>query len=152
MKSVSSNESGQAHVVQLCVDVPADPDRAFTAFTAEMDLWWVRGPINFYDAARAVAMRCEPCVGARILELYGDADGDALELAHIITWEPGRTLAWQSSLAPVVTQVRFLPLAGGTRVTVEAHWAEATPHHDGTAIACVAPAWFDSCFSRPLMA
>lgn len=91
-----------------------------------MDLWWVRGPINFYDAARAVAMRCEPGVGGRILEVYGGADGDALELARIIIWDPGRTLAWQISLDPVVTHVRFLPIAGGTRVTVEAQWAEAT--------------------------
>jgi hypothetical protein len=30
---------------------------AFTAFTDEIHSWWVRGPINFFDAGRAVAMR-----------------------------------------------------------------------------------------------
>jgi hypothetical protein len=42
------------------VDVAVDPSTAFTAFTDEIDCWWVRGPVNFFDAARAVAMRIEP--------------------------------------------------------------------------------------------
>lgn len=29
------------------VEVAVDPSTAFRAFTEEMDLWWVRGPINF---------------------------------------------------------------------------------------------------------
>lgn len=32
------------------VEVGVDPPTAFTAFTDEMDLWWVRGPINFVDS------------------------------------------------------------------------------------------------------
>lgn len=39
------------------IEVRADPAQAFSAFTEEIDSWWVRGPINFFDAARAVAMR-----------------------------------------------------------------------------------------------
>ena len=32
------------------VEVAADPARAFDAFTSEIDAWWVRGAINFFDA------------------------------------------------------------------------------------------------------
>ena len=59
------------------VEVGVDPDVAFTAFTEELDLWWVRGPINHWAGGRVVAMRCEPGVGGRLLEVYED---DALEL------------------------------------------------------------------------
>ena len=45
------------------VSVSVDPATAFTAFTEEIDLWWVRGPINYFDSGRAVGMRCEPGVG-----------------------------------------------------------------------------------------
>jgi hypothetical protein len=48
------------------VEVAANPLTAFTAFTDELDLWWVRGPINAYDSGRLVEMRCEPGVGGRI--------------------------------------------------------------------------------------
>ena len=32
--------------VSSAVEVAVDPDTAFAAFTSELDLWWVRGPIN----------------------------------------------------------------------------------------------------------
>ena len=32
------------------VDVRVDPQTAFTAFTDEMDNWWMRSPISFYDS------------------------------------------------------------------------------------------------------
>jgi hypothetical protein len=68
------------------VTVGVSPRVAFDAFTGEMDLWWVRGPINFFDAARAAAMVCEPGVGGRILEVYDADTGDALELGKTTIW------------------------------------------------------------------
>lgn len=97
------------------VEVAADPATAFEVFTAEIDLWWVRGPINFFDAARAIEMRIEPGVGGRILEVYQDG---ALELGTITSWEPGTLLAYRSSVDDTETEVRFDPSGGGTRVTV----------------------------------
>src|ERR1700748_195453 len=76
------------------VEVGVDPDVAFPAFTEELDLWWVRGPINHWAGGRVVAMRCEPGVGGRLLEVYED---DALELGRITAWEPGKRLGWRSS-------------------------------------------------------
>lgn len=72
------------------VEVAVDPLTAFTAFTEELDLWWVRGPINAYDSGRLVAMRCEPGVGGRIMEVYNADSGEGLELARITAWELGQ--------------------------------------------------------------
>ena len=60
------------------VEVSVDAQTAFMAFTAEMDLWWVRGPINFFgESERIVEVRCEPGVGGRIVEVYDRSDGAA---------------------------------------------------------------------------
>jgi uncharacterized glyoxalase superfamily protein PhnB len=100
------------------VKVAVEPTRAFTAFTDEIDSWWVRGPINFFDAARAVAMRIEPGVGGRVLEVYDDARGDALELGRITVWEPGAQLTYRSLVDDTEVDVRFEAVEGGTRVSV----------------------------------
>jgi hypothetical protein len=83
-----------------------------------MNLWWVRGPINFFDSARAVAKVCEPGVGGRILEVYDAATGEGLEVARITAWHPGERLAWRSSVDDVEVEVRFEPTASGTLVRV----------------------------------
>lgn len=105
------------------VEVAADPEAAFRIFTDEIDLWWVRGPINFFDSARAVGMQIEPGVGGRLLEVYRrgteTTDEDVLELGRITIWEPGSLLAYRSDVDDTETQVRFEPFDGGTRVTVE---------------------------------
>lgn len=124
------------------VEVRVDPATAFTAFTDELDLWWVRGPINSYDAGRLVAMRCEPGIGGRLLEVYDEATGDVLELGRITAWEPGRHLCWQSSLDDVRIDVRFEPTDDGTRVRLEATVPEGGADRGGTAFIRVTPLWF----------
>ena len=96
-----------AREVSSQLEVAVDARTAFRAFTTEMDLWWVRGPINFYDSSRAVAKVCEPGIGGRILEVY--ESGDPLEVARITAWEPGVLVAWDSSVDDVRTEVRFTP-------------------------------------------
>jgi uncharacterized glyoxalase superfamily protein PhnB len=100
------------------VQVSVDPERAFTAFTDDIDSWWVRGPINFFDSGRAVAMRIEQGVGGRVLEIYDDEKGDALELGRITVWEPGSRLAYRSLVDDTEVDVRFDAVEGGTRVSV----------------------------------
>jgi uncharacterized glyoxalase superfamily protein PhnB len=101
--------------VEVAVEVGVDPATAFRVFTEEIDLWWVRGPINFWDSARAVEVRIEPGVGGRILEVYAD---DALERGVITAWEPGVRFEYRSSTDDTETTVTFDPIAAGTRVTV----------------------------------
>lgn len=98
------------------VEVAVDPATAFQIFTDEIDLWWVRGPINFWDSARAVAMRIEPGVGGRIMEVY--TSEDVLVLGRITEWEPGSVLGYRSEVDDTQTRVRFEPSEGGTKVTV----------------------------------
>ena len=100
------------------VTVAVEPEGAFTAFTDAIDSWWVRGPINFFDSGRAVAMRIEPGVGGRVLEVYDDARDDALELGRITVWEPGVQLTYRSLVDDTEVDVRFDAVEGGTRVRV----------------------------------
>jgi uncharacterized glyoxalase superfamily protein PhnB len=100
------------------VQVAVEPMTAFTAFTDEIDAWWVRGPINFFDSGRAVAMRIEPGVGGRVLEVYDEARGDVLELGRITAWEPGAQLTYRSLVDDTQVDVRFDAVEGGTRVSV----------------------------------
>jgi uncharacterized glyoxalase superfamily protein PhnB len=128
--------------VSSSVEVGVDPKTAFCAFTEELDLWWVRGPINHHAGGRMLAMRCEPGVGGRLLEVYDDATGDALELARITAWEPGRRLAWQSSIDEVETEVVFEAAGAGTLVQVTAHVPAGGHDRGGTAWVRVVPDWF----------
>lgn len=124
------------------VEVAVDPVTAFTAFTDELDLWWVRGPINAYGADRLVEMRCEPGIGGRLIEIYDRDSGEGLELARITAWEPGKHLAWQSSLDDVMIDVRFDPSDRGTIVRLEASIPEGGADEGGSSFVRVAPRWF----------
>lgn len=128
--------------VESEVAVGVDPATAFTAFTDEIDLWWLRRPINNWDSARVVEMRCEPRVGGRLLEIYDEAKGDLLELARIIAWEPGVRLAWQSSVDDVRIEVRFEPVGHGTRVRVQATIPVGGKDAGGTSFVRMTPPWF----------
>jgi uncharacterized glyoxalase superfamily protein PhnB len=101
------------------VEVTVDPATAFRVFTEEIDLWWVRGPINFMDSARLLELRIEPGVGGRFLEVYSTDPEDVLESGRITVWEPGTAFAYRSPAEDVETRVSFDPIDGGTRVTVE---------------------------------
>jgi uncharacterized glyoxalase superfamily protein PhnB len=130
------------------VEVAVDPDTAFAAFTEEMDLWWVRGPINFYDAARAVARRCEPGIGGRLLEVYDEATGDALELGRITVWDPGARIAWRSSVDDIEIDVHFDATARGSRVRLEAHLPAGGTDQGGSSWVRVTPSWFGAWCAR----
>jgi uncharacterized glyoxalase superfamily protein PhnB/uncharacterized protein YndB with AHSA1/START domain len=133
-----------AETVSSEVEVAVDAATAFRAFTEEMDLWWVRGPINFWsDGGRVVEVRCEPGVGGRIMEVLDDpAAGKVLERARITRWEPGALLAFASSLDDVQTEVSFVPSERGTRVTVEHVVPAGGTDKGGTAWSRVVPGWF----------
>ncbi len=124
------------------VEVAADPATAFTAFTDEINLWWLRGPINNWDSARIVELRCEPGIGGRLLEIYDEAAGDALELARITAWEPGVRLVWESSVDDVQIEVHFEAVGHGTRVRVEATIPAGGKDAGGTSFVRMTPLWF----------
>ena len=138
----------EARSIKSEVEVAVDPQTAFRVFTDEMDLWWVRSPISFYDGARAVAMRCEPGVGGRLLEIYDESTGEALELGRITIWDPGTRLGWHSSVDDVEIEVRFDATEIGTRVRVEATIPAGGRDRGGTAWVRVVPPWFGAWCAR----
>ncbi|GAA2755173.1 VOC family protein [Actinopolymorpha rutila] len=104
---------------QAFVEVDVDRFTAFAVFTEEIDLWWVRGPINHFDSSRLAELRMEPGVGGRVLEIYDESTGDVLETQRITVWEPGARLVLRGSVQDTETDVLFEPTAtGGTRVRV----------------------------------
>jgi uncharacterized glyoxalase superfamily protein PhnB len=133
----------EAAIVYSEIEVTVSPDVAFRVFTEEMDLWWVRGPINFGDAGRVAEVRCEPGVGGRIGEVLDDrTSGPMREKARITVWEPGVRLCWASSVDDVETEVRFEPTGAGTRVVVEHRIPAGGEDRGGTAWSRVVPPWF----------
>ena len=126
------------------VEVGVDPATAFTAFTEEMDLWWQRGPINFFgDSARIVEVRCESGVGGRIVEVYDRPDStEGFVRARITEWEPAARIAWDSETDDVQTVVRFEPTSTGTRVVVEHFIPVDGVDRGGTAWSRTVPKWF----------
>ena len=139
---MTSIEAGAERKVTSEVEVAVDPETAFKVFTEEMDLWWVRGPINHWSAGRMRELRCEPGVGGRILEVYGDAVGDALELAVITDWDPGARLAWRSSVDDVLTEILFEEVGSGTAVRVVATIPPGGVDRGGTSWTRTVPKWF----------
>lgn len=132
------------------VEVAVDPDTAFRAFTEEMDLWWVRGPINFWsDAHRVVEVRCEPGVGGRIMEVLDRPDSDEVwVLARLTGWEPPRRLSWESEHDDVSTEVSFTATERGTLVRVVHTVAEDGDDHGGSFWSRVVPRWFGAWVER----
>ena len=138
----------EEHTISSEVRVSVDPETAFIAFTEELDLWWVRGPINHWSGGRVAAMRCEPGVGGRLLEIYDESTGDNLELGRITVWEPGRRLAWSSSVDDVETEVTFEAVETSTLVRVTARIPAGGTDRGGTAWTRVVPKWFGTWCER----
>lgn len=140
----------EAQIVSSVVEVGVPPATAFRAFTDEMDLWWSRGPINFWsDAARVVAVQCEPGVGGRIMEVLDAPDaGEVFVRALITEWEPPSRLCWDSAQDDVSTEVSFTPTDTGTLVTVLHTIAVGGADKGGTAWSRIVPEWFGAWVAR----
>lgn len=122
----------------VCVTtvVAVDPEAAFAMFTEEVDAWWRRGPRHRFSATRTGAMRFEPGVGGRLLEVYDAAKGDAYEVGRVLVWKPAEQLVfeWRGvAFAPgekTCVDVRFEKVGGGTRVVLEHRgWDALRPDH-----------------------
>ena len=123
------------------VDVGVEPDLAFRVFTEELHCWWQQGAINFHDSSRAYHMAIEPHVGGRVVEVYDCEAGEGLELARVTVWEPGRRVAWQSSIDDVTVDVAFTETSGGTKVSVVASLPENGKDAGGTAWVRMTSSW-----------
>jgi uncharacterized protein YndB with AHSA1/START domain len=114
------------------IEVGVDPETAFEAFTGEIAEWYRGGPHSWNDPQRAVGIRFDPGVGGRLLELY--EEGEPYVMGTVTAWEPGSRLVfeWHSVFLPPVdppteVEVRFEPIAEGTRVVLEHRGLERLP-------------------------
>jgi len=119
--------------VTASIEVSVDPIDAFDIFTTEIDAWWQRGPMNWNDPERALGVRFEPETGGRWIEVHDASTGDGFEMGRISVWEPGERLVFTyrdagHQIDGTEVEVRFDPVGGGTRVTIEHRgWSGVEP-------------------------
>ena len=101
--------------VRVTIYVAVDPATAFEVFTEEIDLWYRRGPHNFFDPVRAIAIRFED---RRLVEVYDNDSGECREMARVTAWEPGRRLVMVDHEQTEI-EVTFSAAGDETKVTLE---------------------------------
>jgi uncharacterized protein YndB with AHSA1/START domain len=106
--------------VEIDVDVPCYPARAFDYFTRDIERWW---PLSTHSCAKeaAASVAFEPRAGGRLLETA--SDGTEHPWGTVTAWEPGRRLvfSWHPGRDPSTAQwieVAFRQNPAGTRVTL----------------------------------
>lgn len=112
--------------VSASVDVDVDPDTAFEVFTAEIDAWYLIDRHTVPDVTRTVAIRLEPFVGGRLLDVHDPGTGEGREMGRVTAWHPGHRLIFVDNRETEV-EVRFEPLGVRTRVTVEQRGLDRLP-------------------------
>jgi uncharacterized protein YndB with AHSA1/START domain len=109
--------------VFVAMRVPADPARAFTAFTDDIALWWQPDDIFQITPRGDGRLAFEPGPGGRLFTTL--ANGGEFEIGRISVWEPGRRLVFtwrQASFAPdqaTEVEVCFESVGDETRVSIE---------------------------------
>ena len=109
--------------VFLALRVPADPARAFDAFTEDIGAWWRPDPLFQITPHGDGALSFEPGPDGRLVTRLGN--GKTFEIGRILVWEPGRRLVFvwrQASFSPdqsTEVEVRFDPVGDETRVSIE---------------------------------
>ncbi|MGH8184322.1 MAG: SRPBCC domain-containing protein [Rhodanobacteraceae bacterium] len=109
--------------VYLAIRAPADPVRAFEAFTTEIAAWWRPNGLFRITPRGDGRLAFEPGAGGRLYTTFDD--GEQFEIGRISVWEPGSRLvfAWrQANFAPDQTtevEVCFEAVGDETRVSIE---------------------------------
>jgi len=109
--------------VFLAIRVPADPARAFDAFTEDIGAWWRPDPLFQITPHGDGALSFEPGPDGRLVTHLDN--GKTFEIGRILVWEPGRRLVFvwrQASFSPdqsTEVEVRFDPVGDETRVSIE---------------------------------
>jgi hypothetical protein len=120
--------------VHVALRVPADPLRAFEAFTQEIGLWWQPSGLFEITPRGDGKLAFEPGVGGRLFTTL--AGGKEFEIGRISVWEPGRRLVFnwcQATFRPeqsTEVEVRFEAVDAETRVSIEHRAWDTIPKDD----------------------
>jgi uncharacterized protein YndB with AHSA1/START domain len=120
--------------VLVAIRVDADPARAFDVFTQEIAAWWRPSGLFQITPRGDGELRFEGGEGGRLVTRL--PNGREFEIGRILIWAPPDRLAFSWRQATFTrdqetrVEVRFEPVGGQTRVTVEHRgWAEIPREH-----------------------
>lgn len=109
--------------VFLAIRVPADPARAFDAFTQDIAAWWRPDPLFRITPHGDGALHFEPGPHGRLITWLGS--GETFEIGRVLVWEPAERLVFTwcpAGFSPdqsTEVEVRFEPVGDETRVSIE---------------------------------
>lgn len=107
--------------VRKVVTLRATPEQAFRRFTHEIATWWPLAKLSVGEN-QSETVTLAGRVGGKIVERI--RDGREAEWGTVTAWDPPHRVAftWHPGAEPSTAQdveVRFTPVAGGTRVELE---------------------------------
>ena len=108
--------------VLVALRVPASPERAFEAFTAEIGQWWRPNGLFHFTPRSPGVLSFEPGLDGRLVETL--ANGKAFEIGKVRAWEPPHRLVFgwrQATFASgqdTEVEVRFEAVGDETRISV----------------------------------
>jgi uncharacterized protein YndB with AHSA1/START domain len=117
--------------VVVALRVGAGVDRAFTAFTEEIGLWWRPSAMFPFTPRDPGVLAFEPGPGGRLTQTL--PGGKVFEIGQVRLWDPPRRLVFgwrQATFAPgqdTEVEVRFEALGAQTRITVEHRGWDTVP-------------------------
>lgn len=109
--------------ILVALRIKAAPERVFDAFTAEIGQWWRANPLFAFTPRSPGNLEFEPGPEGRLVEVL--PNGRRFEIGRVRAWSPLARLVFgwrQAAFAPgfeTEVEVRFEPVDGETRVTVE---------------------------------
>jgi hypothetical protein len=109
--------------VFVALRVPADPERAFDAFTREIASWWQPNGLFRITPHGDGELAFEPGAGGRLVTRL--PNGELFEIGRVSVWDPGKRLVFgwrQASFSPeqsTEVEVLFEPVGEETRVSIE---------------------------------
>lgn len=117
--------------ILVALRIAASPEVVFDAFVGDIALWWKPNTLFSFTPRSPGVLAFE---GGRLVERL--ANGKVFEVGQVRAYERGRRLlfGWrQATFGPGMdteVEVRFEPVEGGTRVTVEHRgWNTVPPPH-----------------------
>ncbi len=117
--------------VYVSLRVPADPLRAFEAFTQEIASWWQPSSLFQITPRGDGKLAFEPGVGGRLFATL--RGGREFEIGRISVWEPGKRLVFtwrQATFTPeqsTEVEVHFEAVGEETRISIEHRAWDAIP-------------------------